>query len=617
MKNRFIANAPLFSILTDDERRVLGDQFQIRQFAEGETLYSQGEMPQAMYLVKSGVVRLVESGTAGDKVLATLGPSSILGEIDLLLQRPYNATATARGNVDVWELTRARLSDLLRLYPQMSIRLSSFLGERIADVDQYLVARLRSVPMLVAVDDRSLYALAAGLELQTAKRGALIFQTGTPSDHFYFVESGTVTIVSTTPDDPEPFKQLGVGEVFGHEAMLRERPYGAVARATSDVQLWALSRAAWERVANSQPGVRQAVATYLRESTLAPADREAAGEAMARIPMFAELSPALRAQLVPKLTLRHVGTNEAVYSAGDPGTAFYLIDKGAVKILDDEALLERKEDGGWFGELALLTGKPHQYTVRAARPTNLWVLHKRDFDAIAVRYPELTATASRALAGLLAHDNEYSTNANLAMFPLFTGLTPREQADVARRLRTMYVTVNEVIFREGAVADALYLVKKGQVRLASPQGVFDLVRAGGFFGEMALLTRNNQNVTAQAVEDTELLVLDRAHFDAMVGKYPSVSLALSRALGARLETAEARGSVPMMTQYGSNRPSAIPTGNTLVADSPYTVATAIKMALVVLPLLWLIGVAAPYWVVNDAALNPTSPLYGILQGLGQ
>jgi hypothetical protein len=69
-----------------------------------------------------------------------------------------------------------------------------------------------------------------------------------------------------------------------------------------------------------------------------------------------------------------------------------------------------------------------------------------------------------------------------------------------------------------------------------------------------------------------------------------------------------------MTQYGKSRPSAVPSGNTLVADSPYTMATAVKLALVVLPLLWLIGVVAPYWLVNDAT---TSPLYGILQSIGQ
>jgi CRP-like cAMP-binding protein len=232
-----------------------------------------------------------------------------------------------------------------------------------------------------------------------------------------------------------------------------------------------------------------------------------------------------------------------------------------------------------------------------------------------VRYPDLTASASRALAALLAQDAEYGANANLAMFPLFTGLTPREQAEVARRLRSMVVTVNDVIFREGAVADALYLVKHGQVRLTSPQGVFDLVRPGGFFGEMALLTRNNQNVTAQAVEDSEVLVLDRPHFDAIVSKYPSVSLALSRALGARLEAAEARGSVPMMQQ--GRIVAKAPSGNTAVADNPYTLANAVKVALVMLPLLWLVGVTAPYWLVSDAAVNPASPLYGILQGLSQ
>src|SRR5688500_7048934 len=106
MKNRFLTNAPLFAILTPEERRLLGDQFYDRQFADGEALYAQGEMPQAMYLLKSGVVRLIEQTAGGDKVLATLGPSSLLGEIDLLLQRPHNATATARGSVDTWELTR-------------------------------------------------------------------------------------------------------------------------------------------------------------------------------------------------------------------------------------------------------------------------------------------------------------------------------------------------------------------------------------------------------------------------------------------------------------------------------------------------------------------------------
>src|SRR5687767_12709030 len=118
MKNRFLTNAPLFAILTPEERRLLGDQFHDRQFAEGEALFAQGEAPRAMYLLKSGVVRLVEKAPGGDKVVATLGPSSLLGEIDLLLHRPYNATATARGSVDTWELTRARLSDLLRVYPQ-------------------------------------------------------------------------------------------------------------------------------------------------------------------------------------------------------------------------------------------------------------------------------------------------------------------------------------------------------------------------------------------------------------------------------------------------------------------------------------------------------------------
>ena len=68
--------------------------------------------------------------------------------------------------------------------------------------------------------------------------------------------------------------------------------------------------------------------------------------------------------------------------------------------------------------------------------------------------------------------------------------------------------------------------------------------------------RNNHNVTAQAVEDAELLVLDRAHFDAVVGRYPSMSLALSR-VRDELSRATAPGHRAMLEQAAASLESEI------------------------------------------------------------
>lgn len=628
MKNRFLANTPIFAVLSEKERQALAERFVLRQFSDGEPLFRQGDSARAMFLLKSGMVRLTERQEAGERLLATFGPSSLLGEIDLLINLPHSSTAQPQGPVDAWVLSREGLTEAMASFPSMSIKLSSFLGERVVDVDQYLIDRLRQLSILADLDDASFRALAQALQLQPFKRGALIFQSGSNADALYFVENGTVTIVSTAADDPSPFRQLGPGEVFGHEALLRNRQYGAVARAATDLQLWALSRPDFERITTAHPALRQVLSMHASEYTLAPADRMAARQAMGAVPIFAGLSNELLNILVARMTLRHAATNETIFTAGDLGDAFYLIDKGVIKLLDDANLVDRKEDGEYFGEMALLTGRARSVTARAARSTNLWVLTKRDFDAIAVRYPELTMAVSHVLAERLAHEGQREEGeANLAMFPLFTGLTPREQADVARRVSSMMVGPNEVIFRSGAVPDAFYLVKRGQVRLLNDQGiVFDLVRTGGFFGEMALLTGNNHTMTAQAVESSELLILDRPQFEAVIGRYASVALVLSRALGSRLEAANARGALGGSESMGrslgggssaeSRLGPALPplTAGGLAGRPPRPPSrwTTLKVLLVLLPLLWLVGVTAPALVLNAAAADEGSPLHGLL-----
>jgi len=83
-----------------------------------------------------------------------------------------------------------------------------------------------------------------------------------------------------------------------------------------------------------------------------------------------------------------------VVRQGDPGDAFYVVLSGHLEVLQvDERKRERIINyhvaGHYFGEGALLTGKPRAATVRAMDDVELAVFDKQAFAQLGSRYPDL------------------------------------------------------------------------------------------------------------------------------------------------------------------------------------------------------------------------------------
>ncbi len=93
------------------------------------------------------------------------------------------------------------------------------------------------------------------------------------------------------------------------------------------------------------------------------------------------------------------------------------------------------------------------------------------------------------------------------------------------------------IVRQGEVADAMYLLDQGQVRVdvAKSDTHFErLLNAPALFGEMALITATPRNATVTAEGDVRCLRVSRAAFDELVQKNPHIAAFLTRAVGDRL-----------------------------------------------------------------------------------
>lgn len=133
-----------------------------------------------------------------------------------------------------------------------------------------------------------------------------------------------------------------------------------------------------------------------------------------------------------------------------------------------------------------------------------------------------------------------SRAALLAGTPLFAGL-PAElvtRLDAACEIRRL--DGGELLFRQGAAADAMYIVLRGrlEVVLELPDGTersIDAIWPGATVGEQALLLDEPRTATIVAARDSVLLRIGRATFEALVAAHPSAAVAIARQLSQRLK----------------------------------------------------------------------------------
>jgi CRP-like cAMP-binding protein len=99
---------------------------------------------------------------------------------------------------------------------------------------------------------------------------------------------------------------------------------------------------------------------------------------------------------------------------------------------------------------------------------------------------------------------------------------PRQQnLGFTGELQPINVPAGEIIVRQGAPADKIFIIVKGEVRVEreEPDGSkveLETLRDGQFFGEVAILRDTPREATAHAQTDVTLLALQRDTFQKLV-----------------------------------------------------------------------------------------------------
>lgn len=117
----------------------------------------------------------------------------------------------------------------------------------------------------------------------------------------------------------------------------------------------------------------------------------------------------------------------------------------------------------------------------------------------------------------------------------FCNLGQESQAFLESNTVSMEYPRGTVIFREGDVSTAVFVLCSGKVKISatSKEGrtmILRIADAGDVLGLSSAFTDSDYEVTAETLEPCRVRVLHLRHLNTMLGRYGDVSLALAKAL---------------------------------------------------------------------------------------
>jgi len=100
---------------------------------------------------------------------------------------------------------------------------------------------------------------------------------------------------------------------------------------------------------------------------------------------------------------------------------------------------------------------------------------------------------------------------------------------------------NTVIFRDGDPGEHMYVIQNGSVKISKMiRGVEKTLATlgkGEFFGEMAILNDKPRSASAETLEESDMLVVERKTFEALIRGNPEVAVRFIKRLADRLREA--------------------------------------------------------------------------------
>ncbi len=326
------------------------------------------------------------------------------------------------------------------------------------------------------------------------------------------------------------------------------------------------------------------VIEHLRGNTLEPADQVLIEEKLKdlpgtvadnyttirhALPFFIDLNePQFREMLIDS-TVHRKSKGDIVFEYNDYTDSFYSIVAGTVALDLPQGGTVTLGVGHFFGEMGLISGRRRTATIRAGSDCLLLETPRKQILKLMSSVPGIKRLLDEVF---MLRTLETS---------IFPDADRNFLRDLTHRATLKNFKKGEKLFSEGEVGDALYVIRKGSVKISRRDRLghdvcFTYIPAGHFVGEMALLAESDvpRSATVTAAVGCETIVITKADFRELLSHNPKVRDRVGQLVHKRRienvteDTTHAEGAVlDFIFQEGLSDAS-----NVLVIDSDLCIA---------------------------------------------
>ena len=126
-----LTGVPLFAGLSDEERSILAEWFEVSNSNTGTVLVSEGAAGYSFYVLLDGAAEV----TVGDETVATYGPGDFFGEMAILGGGRRNATVTVTAPARLLSMFGTEFRMLQEVQPKVAAQLEETMRQRAAELD--------------------------------------------------------------------------------------------------------------------------------------------------------------------------------------------------------------------------------------------------------------------------------------------------------------------------------------------------------------------------------------------------------------------------------------------------------------------------------------------------
>jgi cAMP-dependent protein kinase regulator len=212
------------------------------------------------------------------------------------------------------------------------------------------------------LDEKQVQIIVDALEPMQLEAGVEIIKQGDMGDYFYLMDSGTCEIFK----DGTLVQTATEAMSFGELALMYNSPRAATVTAKEASKLFKLDRMTFKFI--------------LMDTTIRK--RELHKGFLEKVSILSHLNDDERLRIADALVSKSYSDGEAIITEGEAGEAFFILEEGSVECLKGGANVGNLESGQYFGEVALLTNRSRQATVKAKGAVKCLSLERKTFKRV-------------------------------------------------------------------------------------------------------------------------------------------------------------------------------------------------------------------------------------------